>query len=84
MSNRRTGLGAVAAGFLLLIGVVVVGSAVAPAAPRGAGALFGAFVQRGCARWVDSSPQTLEAFRVMGSGPYFNPPSSILPSPAPG
>jgi hypothetical protein len=39
---------------------------------------------RGCARWVDSSPQTNEAFRVMGAGPHFNPPSSILPSPAPG
>jgi hypothetical protein len=47
MSNRSMGLIAVAAAFLLLMGVPVVCSAVGPPAPEGAGALFGAFVQPG-------------------------------------
>lgn len=38
---------------------------------------------RGCARWVDSSPETLAAFRAMGADPYFNPPTTVLTSPAP-
>ena len=25
---------------------------------------------RGCARWIESSPETLAAFRVMGADPY--------------
>jgi len=33
---------------------------------------------RGCARWVDSSPETLAAFQAMAAAPYFNPPQTVL------
>jgi hypothetical protein len=36
---------------------------------------------RGCARWVDSSPQTLDAFRAMASNPYFDAPTTVVTSP---
>ncbi len=32
---------------------------------------------KGCARWVDSSPSSLASFQAMGADPYFNPPPSI-------
>lgn len=47
MSNRGMGLLAVAAACVLLIGVLAVRSALGPPAPKGEGALFGAFVQPG-------------------------------------
>ncbi|HJX07850.1 MAG TPA: hypothetical protein VJ736_07250 [Actinomycetota bacterium] len=33
---------------------------------------------RGCARWVDSSPSSLTSFRAMGADPYFSPPPTIM------
>jgi plastocyanin len=32
---------------------------------------------KGCDRWVDSSPSSLASFRAMGADPYFNPAPSI-------
>jgi plastocyanin len=32
---------------------------------------------RGCARWVDSSTSSLDAFRAMGADPYFSPEPEI-------
>ncbi len=32
---------------------------------------------RGCPRWVDSSPSSLASFRAMGADPYFSPEPSI-------
>jgi hypothetical protein len=32
---------------------------------------------RGCSRWVDSSPSSLASFRAMATDPYFSPPPSI-------
>jgi len=39
---------------------------------------------RGCARWVDDSAASLAAFRAMGADAYFNPPHTVVTSPAPG
>jgi hypothetical protein len=47
MSRRGIGLVAVAAAFLLLIGALLVHSAIAPSGTGSSGALFGAYVQQG-------------------------------------
>src|SRR3954451_13424740 len=32
---------------------------------------------KGCARWVDTSPSSLASFQAMAADPYFNPPPTI-------
>jgi hypothetical protein len=39
---------------------------------------------RGCARCVDGSAETLAAFRAMAADPYFDPPQTVVMWPVPG
>ena len=39
---------------------------------------------KGCSRWVDSSPSSLASFQAMGADPYFNPPPTISITSGPG